>query len=196
MYLLNLANQMIESNVTFFFFKIPNLLKNYISLSNIVTTHILVIEGQDKSDEIKLFLESEGFDHLETKVENNFYTLVYQASGFKIGENLNDLVNKMEENNGYNHVRKNMSEMSVEIQRLRDELDQERREFQILKDKCENNLIISADEIKSKYVDRVLLSDKIREYISRDSRIPIILSMLGLSANIAQGDIIGNLLNI
>ena len=183
----NLANQIIKLSATTLFLKLPNLLKKHISLSNVINTHILVIEGKDKSDEMKSFLESEGFDHLETKVENNCYTLVYQASGFKIGENLNDLANKIEEKNGYDHGK--------EMKRLRDELEYERREIRRLKDKYENNSTTS-DDITSKYVDRALLSDKIREYISRDSRIPIFLSMLGLSSNIIEGDIVNQILHI
>ena len=186
----NLANQMIKLSATNILLKMPNFLKKHISLSNVINTHILVIEGKAKSDEIKSFLEREGFDNIDTKIENNCYTLVLQASGFKIGANLNDLVNKTEENMGMNTL-----EMSIEIQRLKSELEHERREIQLLKDKCANNSMTS-DEIKIKYVDRSMLSDNIREYVLQDSRLLMVLSMLGIKTNVLQGDIIGNVLNI
>jgi archaellum component FlaD/FlaE len=52
------------------------------------------------------------------------------------------------------------------------------------------------EEIKKNYIERDLLSNKIREYISQDSRVPMLLSMAGLSSSILQGDIVGKLLNI
>ena len=64
----------------------------------------------------------------------------------------------------------------------------------VVKQQCE--VCLSTNELKQKYIERELLSNKIREYVQQDSRVPFLLSMAGLNKSIFEGDIAGNFLKI
>ena len=64
----------------------------------------------------------------------------------------------------------------------------------VIQQQCE--VCLSTNDLKQKFIDRELLSNKIREYVQQDSRVPFLLSMAGLNKSIFEGDVVGNILQI
>lgn len=223
------SSRAITSDISDIFRIIPRPIHENIVFANLVHTHVIVVKEKNNYDLLDKLIEQQGFDKMESKVENDHYTLVFQNSGFKIAENLIGFIDKEEmwqtNKESVKHDGKSMDldvkrmkddlekkkiSMAIELQQMKNDLEKEKIlmaiEIQKLKDelqneraKCSNSHSVMGfikDGLYNKYIDRELLSEKIREYVSKDSRISMLLSMVGLGKKVLEGDVIHNLFNI
>ena len=139
------------------------------------------VKGSFEIDELKRELETEKIK-VKSFIDKQF-NLEMENENFKeMLDQFDDLKQNISNLNERNEVLKQtISKLSEEKESLGGQ-------------QCE--VCLTNDQLKQTYVDRELLSNKIREYVKQDSRVPFLLSMAGLNNSIFEGDILGNFLQI